>query len=55
MPTAAALGFECRNVGKPATDNEVISGNQEDHVGLSATSDFTARRTLDYARTSTAI
>ena len=53
--TAAALVTECRSAGTPATDNAVVSGNQEDHVSLSATSAFAARRTLGYARTVTAI
>jgi histidine ammonia-lyase len=53
--TAASLVAECRSVGTPATDNAVVSGNQEDHVSLSATSAFAARRTLGHARTVTAI
>jgi histidine ammonia-lyase len=53
--TAASLVTECRNAGTPARDNAVVSGNQEDHVSLSATSAFAARRTLGYARTVTAI
>jgi histidine ammonia-lyase len=53
--TAASLVAECRGVGTPATDNAVVSGNQEDHVSLSATSAFAARRTLHNARAVTAI
>jgi len=53
--TAASLVAECRSAGNPATDNAVVSGNQEDHVSLSATSAFATRRTLDHARKVTAI
>jgi histidine ammonia-lyase len=53
--TAASLVAECRSVGTPATDNAVVSGNQEDHVSLSATSALAARRTLGHARRVTAI
>ncbi|WP_255151058.1 histidine ammonia-lyase [Halorarius halobius] len=53
--TAASLVAECRGEGRPSTDNAVVSGNQEDHVSLSATAAFTARRTLGHARTVTAI
>ncbi|MFC7138610.1 histidine ammonia-lyase [Halosimplex aquaticum] len=41
--TAAALVNECRGTGRPATDNTPVSGNQEDHVSMSATSAFQAR------------
>ncbi|WP_415380724.1 histidine ammonia-lyase [Halosimplex sp. TS25] len=41
--TAAALVNECRGNGRPATDNTPVSGNQEDHVSMSATSAFQAR------------
>ncbi|WP_255194965.1 histidine ammonia-lyase [Halorarius litoreus] len=53
--TAASLVAECRSEGRAATDNAVVSGNQEDHVSLSATAAFAARRTLGHARTVTAI
>jgi histidine ammonia-lyase len=53
--TAASLVSECRSEGRASTDNAVVSGNQEDHVSLSATAAFAARRTLDHARTVTAI
>jgi histidine ammonia-lyase len=53
--TAASLVAECRSEGRPSTDNAVVSGNQEDHVSLSATAAFAARRTLGHARTVTAI
>ncbi|WP_123538331.1 histidine ammonia-lyase [Halosimplex salinum] len=45
--TAAALVNECRADGRPATDNTPVSGNQEDHVSMSATSAFQARETAD--------
>jgi histidine ammonia-lyase len=53
--TAAAVLSECRAEGRPATDNTPVSGNQEDHVSMSATSAFAARRTLERARTVTAV
>ncbi|GAA0234217.1 histidine ammonia-lyase [Halobaculum roseum] len=53
--TAASLVAECRREGRPSTDNAVVSGNQEDHVSLSATSAYAARRALGNARTVTAI
>jgi histidine ammonia-lyase len=53
--TAASLVAECRTEGRASTDNAVVSGNQEDHVSLSATAAFAARRTLTNARTVTAI
>ncbi|MDR5672745.1 Histidine ammonia-lyase [Halalkaliarchaeum sp. AArc-CO] len=48
--TAASLVNECRNVGRAATDNVPVSGNQEDHVSMGATAALGARRTLDRAR-----
>jgi len=45
--TAAALVNECRGDGCPATDNTPVSGNQEDHVSMSATSVFQARETAE--------
>ncbi len=53
--TAAAMVTECRAEGRPAVDNTPVSGNQEDHVSMSATSALAARRTLERARTVTAI
>ncbi|WP_254536477.1 histidine ammonia-lyase [Halomarina litorea] len=53
--TAAALVSECRSTGRPSTDNTPVSGNQEDHVSMSATSAFAARRTLANARTVLAV
>ena len=49
--TAAACLAECRGVSTPATDNTPVSGGQEDHVSMSATSAFAARRTLRWSRT----
>jgi histidine ammonia-lyase len=49
--TAAALVNECRTEGRAATDNTPVSGGQEDHVSMSATAAFAARRTADRART----
>ena len=48
--TAASLVNECRSVGRASTDNVPVSGNQEDHVSMSATAALGARRTLDRAR-----
>ncbi|QPV64046.1 histidine ammonia-lyase [Halosimplex litoreum] len=45
--TAAALVDECRAAGRPATDNTPVSGNQEDHVSMSATAAWGARETAD--------
>ncbi len=48
--TAASLVAECRSVGRAATDNTPVSGGQEDHVSMSATAAFNARRVLRRAR-----
>ncbi|SNR37232.1 histidine ammonia-lyase [Halorubrum vacuolatum] len=48
--TAASLVAECRSVGRAATDNTPVSGGQEDHVSMSATAAFNARRVLQRAR-----
>ncbi|QLH77365.1 histidine ammonia-lyase [Halosimplex rubrum] len=45
--TAAALVNECRAAGRPSTDNTPVSGNQEDHVSMSATAAWGARETAD--------
>ncbi|MFB6104464.1 MAG: histidine ammonia-lyase [Halobacteriaceae archaeon] len=44
--TAAALLNECRGRHGPSTDNTPVSGGQEDHVSMSATSAFHARDTV---------
>jgi histidine ammonia-lyase len=49
--TAASCVAECRSVSTPATDTTPVSGGQEDHVSMSATSAYAVRRTLDWART----
>ncbi|MFC6837265.1 histidine ammonia-lyase [Halomarina ordinaria] len=49
--TAASLVAECRASGRASTDTIPVSGNQEDHVSMSATAAFGARRALDAART----
>lgn len=48
--TAAALLSEARSVGAVATDNVPVSGNQEDHVSMSATAAFSFRGQLDRLR-----
>ena len=53
--TAASLVNECRSVGRASTDNVPVSGNQEDHVSMSATAALGARRTFDRARRVVAI
>jgi len=45
--TAASLVSECRSRGSPATDNTPVSGGQEDHVSMSATSALALRRLLE--------
>lgn len=48
--TAAALLNELRGMGTPATDNTPVSGGQEDHVSMSATSALQVRRAVENAR-----
>jgi histidine ammonia-lyase len=49
--TAAALVNELRSEGRTATDSTPVSGNQEDHVSMSATGAFATRRAVERART----
>ncbi|WP_135827505.1 histidine ammonia-lyase [Halorussus halobius] len=49
--TAAALVNENRATGRPSMDNTPVSGNQEDHVSMSAQSAFDARRAVENAVT----
>jgi len=53
--TAAALVNECRATGRASTDNTPVSGNQEDHVSMSATAAYATRRTVERVRTVVAI
>jgi len=53
--TAAALINDCRTSGSPAIDNTPVSGGQEDHVSMSATSALELRDVLDQVRTVVAI
>ena len=53
--TAAALLNELRGMGTPATDNTSVSGGQEDHVSMSATSALQVRRAVDNVRTAVAV
>jgi histidine ammonia-lyase len=48
--TAAALVNECRARASAAVDNTPVSGGQEDHVSMSATSAFALRESLDRVR-----
>jgi histidine ammonia-lyase len=45
--TAADLVSTNRSMGRPSVDNVPVSGNQEDHVSMSATSALTARRAVE--------
>ncbi|NEU58445.1 histidine ammonia-lyase [Halorussus sp. MSC15.2] len=49
--TAAALVNENRATGRPSMDNTPVSGNQEDHVSMSAQSAFDARGAVENAIT----
>ncbi len=49
--TAAALVNENRATGRPSMDNTPVSGNQEDHVSMSAQSAFDARGAVENALT----
>ncbi|WP_440007024.1 histidine ammonia-lyase [Halomicrococcus sp. SG-WS-1] len=49
--TAAALVNENRATGRPSMDNTPVSGNQEDHVSMSAQSAFDARSAVENALT----
>ncbi len=48
--SAAALLNESRTAGSAATDTIPVSGNQEDHVSMSATAAFELREQLDRVR-----
>ncbi|WP_458185882.1 histidine ammonia-lyase [Haladaptatus sp. NG-WS-4] len=47
--TAAALLNENRSTGRASMDNTPVSGNQEDHVSMSAQSAYNARRAVENA------
>jgi histidine ammonia-lyase len=53
--TAASLLNDCRARGSPSIDNTPVSGGQEDHVSMSATSAFELRDVIDHARSILAI
>lgn len=48
--TSAAVGTQARSLGRPSLDNVTVSGNQEDHVSMSAESALRARETLGAVR-----
>jgi histidine ammonia-lyase len=52
---AAALVNEGRSAGRPAVDSTPVSGNQEDHVSMSAGSAFAAARAVERTLTTVAI
>ena len=45
--TAADLVSTNRSIGRPSVDNIPVSGNQEDHVSMSAQSALAARRAVE--------
>jgi histidine ammonia-lyase len=49
--SAAALLNECRATGRPSIDSTPVSGNQEDHVSMSAQSAFSFRSVLENVQT----
>lgn len=49
--TAASLVNDLRSLGQPATDNTPVSGNQEDHVSMSAGSAYNVREAAEKAAT----
>lgn len=53
--TAASLINEMRATGRPSMDNTPVSGGQEDHVSMSATSALAAKSALSNARTVVAV
>lgn len=53
--TAAALLNDCRAMGSHSTDSTPVSGNQEDHVAMSAGAAFSFREALDAVETVVAI
>lgn len=48
--TAASLVNEIRSLGRPSMDNTPVSGNQEDHVSMSAQAAYHARTAARAAR-----
>lgn len=48
--TAAALGNAVRSTGRPSQDNVTVSGNQEDHVSMSAEAALAAYETHNHTR-----
>jgi histidine ammonia-lyase len=53
--TAASLLNEMRSMGRPSMDTTPVSGGQEDHVSMSATSAFVAQSAFENAATVVAI
>lgn len=49
--TAASLVNDLRSLGRPSTDNVPVSGNQEDHVSMSAGSAYNVREAAEKAGT----
>ncbi|RQH02472.1 histidine ammonia-lyase [Natrarchaeobius oligotrophus] len=53
--TAAAMVNELRSIGRASIDTTPVSGNQEDHVSMSATSALNATRAVDRLTTVVAV
>ncbi len=53
--TAAAMVNELRSIGRASIDTTPVSGNQEDHVSMSAQSALNARRGVDCLLTAVAV
>ena len=52
---SAAVGNELRSLGRPGVDTVSVSGGQEDHVSMSATSALFARRAVELATSAVAV
>ncbi|MEF8812439.1 MAG: histidine ammonia-lyase [Halovenus sp.] len=53
--TAAAMVNELRSLGRASIDSTPVSGNQEDHVSMSAQSALNARRAVENVQTVVAV
>jgi len=53
--TAAAMVNELRSIGRASIDSTPVSGNQEDHVSMSAQSALNARRAVENVQTAVAV
>lgn len=53
--TSAARGSQARTRGRPGGDNVTVSGNQEDHVSMSAEAALATHETMTATRTAVAV